>query len=488
MLFRTCCYVQRLRSLMAAAVSCLLCICSSSVILAQTPDGLIAHYSFDGLSGPVVDSLGAFDGINHGAVRGVAGVRGNAFQFDGFNQYVDTIPSSAIPANCTISLWIFPTDTTSQDAGQIFGTVSQIQAGPHGLVAIYYEIDTTESDGVTPHSYREGVSSVFYHERGRMLSPRDSFPLNTWTHLTMTFDAASNFRIYANGVLTTSEIVQQFAAPLVHDRALMFGQGILSQSVGFDGRMDEVRIYDRVLSVSEVNDAYLCEINQDPVADARATILEECEDGVTFVALDGTLSADPDGDDLFYEWSVPDGSGAVIDDPGSATPVGLFPFGPTRVTLTVTDGKCGMDVTDVTVIVEDTTPPVWVCETSKTSLWPPNHRMEVVGICISVSDNCSNPEDLLIDCRVSSSEPDDGNGDGSHTGDVDGFDGFNAPVSVDLTYDAEEDCFVGSVALRAERDGGKAGRTYSIVCDMVDEQGNPASASCVVVVPHNNRK
>ena len=44
------------------------------------------------------------------------------------------------------------------------------------------------------------------------------------------------------------------------------------------------------------------------------------------------------------------------------------------------------------------------------------------------------------------------------------------------------------VALRAERDGGAAGRTYSIVAEVLDGTGNDATASCVVVVPRNRKK
>lgn len=77
-----------------------------------------------------------------------------------------------------------------------------------------------------------------------------------------------------------------------------------------------------------------------------------------------------------------------------------------------------------------------------------------VWICTATSDECTNPENLVVNCTISSNEPDDANGDGSSVGDVDGFDGFTAPVQItDLVYDSNDKCYYGLVSLRAKRDG-----------------------------------
>jgi hypothetical protein len=87
-----------------------------------------------------------------------------------------------------------------------------------------------------------------------------------------------------------------------------------------------------------------------------------------------------------------------------------------------------------------------------------------------------------------SSEPDDAYGDGEFTGDVDGLDGYTAPVPLELVEDPFAASFVGTVMLRAERDGAGSGRTYFIICDVVDSAGNTATSSCVVVAPHDRRR
>jgi hypothetical protein len=232
-------------------------------------------------------------------------------------------------------------------------------------------------------------------------------------------------------------------------------------------------------------------INADPVADAGPDQTVDCLGAVTPVTLDGTASYDSDGDELTFEWSVPEGSGAEIDDIYSPTPTGFFPLGPTAVTLTVTDGKGGVAVDDVLIEVVDLLPPVLIATTDTIALWPPKHQMQDVWIRVAVTD-CAWDTDVILTALVASSEPDDATGDGSFVGDVDGQDGYTFPVPVTLIYTHEPEpgvyVYEGLVSLRAERDGSESSRVYSVVCDVEDLAGNISTASCAVVVPHDRRK
>lgn len=227
--------------------------------------------------------------------------------------------------------------------------------------------------------------------------------------------------------------------------------------------------------------------NQIPVANAGANQYIVAVDDLTEVRLDGSQSYDLDGDVLAFEWSVAEGSGATIDDPSSDTPSGLFPVGQTLVTLVVTDGKGGTDTDDVLITVDDTSPLV-TCTTDKTMLWPPNHNIVDVAVCVYASDNFTDMNELVVAATVRSSEPDDAAGDGEFSGDVNGEDGYSRAVPLDMTFDCLKGCLVGTVGLRAERDGRQENRRYSIVCEVRDLAGNRSTASCVVVVPHDRRK
>lgn len=117
----------------------------------------------------------------------------------------------------------------------------------------------------------------------------------------------------------------------------------------------------------------------------------------------------------------------------------------------------------------DTTPPEIAVSCTPDTLWPPNHQYVTVTVDPQVSDEGDpNP---TVTHQVTSSEPDDaeGAGDGNTTDDI---------VEVDDK----------TFKLRAERSGTGKGRTYTITYSAVDRAGNEATATCLVVVPHDKGK
>jgi hypothetical protein len=232
--------------------------------------------------------------------------------------------------------------------------------------------------------------------------------------------------------------------------------------------------------------------NLSPVADAgQDQTVAATQPGGAVVTLDGSDSIDPDGDGLDFEWSVAAGSGIVLDDSAAAVTSGLFPIGVHQVTLTVYDvdgggvRKGGVDVASVTIVVHDQTPPTAMVTANFAALWPPNHALRAVTLYVLVGDAVTDPASLLVNCTVASSQPD---GASPYAGDVNGQDGFAAPVAVALSY-VGGGVYSAVIQLRAERDSGDAaGRVYSIQITALDEAGNLGDASTTVVVPHNQGK
>lgn len=248
---------------------------------------------------------------------------------------------------------------------------------------------------------------------------------------------------------------------------------------------------------SEIVDNYLFGTisNLEPVADCGSgSITAEATSAAgALVSLDGSASFDPDGDPISYLWGVSD-LAVMLDDPTSATPSGVFPLGVTMATLTVSDGNGGVSTCDVIVTVQDTTPPEVACTTDVASLWPPNHKMKDVTIFVMGTDVVSDSADIdVLSATIRSDESDNGDGDGNTTGDVNGQDGYSAPVDItsQLVFDpgaGSNGAWVATVELRAERQGGGDGRSYIIDVVARDTAGLQGTASCVVVVPHDRRR
>ena len=207
--------------------------------IADSYGSLIAHYRLDEMGGPVVDSVGANDGTNFGATRGVPGRSVDAFEFDGFNSRIDTLATGDIPSVGTISLWLNP-DTTVELANQVFGSVEDASCCKDGYIGNWYKAENRLGFKIYQGNATDGY----------IFTSDGSVPPGVWTHVVVTIDAAASVKIYVNGALDTTGT--QASLAIVNDRALMFGDSILSENLGFEGRIDEISIWDRVLSDSEV--------------------------------------------------------------------------------------------------------------------------------------------------------------------------------------------------------------------------------------------
>ncbi|HEX9597845.1 MAG TPA: thrombospondin type 3 repeat-containing protein [Gaiellaceae bacterium] len=117
----------------------------------------------------------------------------------------------------------------------------------------------------------------------------------------------------------------------------------------------------------------------------------------------------------------------------------------------------------------DTTVPAVTCSASPNTLWPPNHKLVAVTTTVSVDDGLSGPDGFKLK-EATSSEPDDGLGDGDTADDLQGW--------TIGTADTEG-------LLRAERSGNGPGRTYTLTYTGADVAGNTATCAALVRVPHD---
>jgi hypothetical protein len=98
-----------------------------------------------------------------------------------------------------------------------------------------------------------GTPNAWYLSNGNWVSVfaagGNSVPLNTWTHVAATFDGAT-LRIFHNGQLSASQA--SAGAIDVASGVLRIGGNDIWPNEGFPGVIDEVRIYNRALSSTEI--------------------------------------------------------------------------------------------------------------------------------------------------------------------------------------------------------------------------------------------
>jgi len=119
--------------------------------------------------------------------------------------------------------------------------------------------------------------------------------------------------------------------------------------------------------------------NQAPECYAGPSTFVECTGQVTAIQLDGTLSYDPDGDPITFEWKL-EGicNSGYLDDPTSPTPILYFDGQNNcldecgKISLRVRDGMTS-STCKTAVVVQDMTPPDLVVPLDVVEPWGPGY-------------------------------------------------------------------------------------------------------------------
>jgi len=181
------------------------------------------------------------------AKAGISGLIAGAFQFDGTGDVFNTLLT--LPSQGTIALWVKPADLSGEIYG-IFGTVG----GDNGNDRLWLTARGAQGGiGIGPNNL---VVNIGYCCLNEIVVPSPLLP-NTWTHLALTFDYGSNsYALYINGSLAATLINPPGPTRLRPSQPLDFGgvQSNFSQNFFWNGLIDEVYVFDQVLSLSDIQD------------------------------------------------------------------------------------------------------------------------------------------------------------------------------------------------------------------------------------------
>ena len=209
---------------------------SSAAVLTVTvqPNGLVAAYGFnEGSGATVADGSGNGNtGTLSGATWTTSGKYGNGLVFNGGS--LVKVPDSRsldLTNAMTVEAWVYPTIKASGWSTAIM----KEQSGEFCYV-LY-----AGSPANQPNAY------VYINGEQGFAGP-SGLAVNAWSHLTATYDGTT-LRLYVNGVLASTTAVS--GAMAASSGVLRLG-GNSVWGEWFSGLIDEVRVYNRALSQSEI--------------------------------------------------------------------------------------------------------------------------------------------------------------------------------------------------------------------------------------------
>ena len=217
-----------------------------SASAAVVTDGLVSWWKFDETSGTTADDfIGSNDGtLTNGPAwtNNTAGpASSGALSFDGSNDYVLVAGATGLDYSAgTWEGWVMADAWVDNTYRNLFG-------GKEGTS--YLELQKSKNNGT--------LTFVLQGTVGIMVTTSAGYLTNgVWHHIATTWDFdADEYEVFIDGVSRGSSTTD-YTAPTTPTN-ISIGAALRPNPIAYwDGLIDEVRIYDRVLSQSEITQNY----------------------------------------------------------------------------------------------------------------------------------------------------------------------------------------------------------------------------------------
>jgi hypothetical protein len=212
-------------------------------------NGLVAKWSFDEGSGTTAsDSVGGNTGtLTNGPSWAAGKVGSGAIQFDGVDDHVSLSVAKATGTSGTFCAWVNPSTNSVQQAiltsAGITDTTHELRFSLNSVSGSLYPIILSNNGGSAD-----------------WVRTTNSVPTNSWSYVCVTGNGTT-YQLFINGVKETivigngSNTGKWFSAI---SGIANYKIGLLTRSAGnvipFSGKIDELRVYDRVLSDAEIQE------------------------------------------------------------------------------------------------------------------------------------------------------------------------------------------------------------------------------------------
>jgi hypothetical protein len=211
-----------------------------------SPDGLVAYYPFNGNAG---DSSGLG---NHGSVIGATptigkkGIANTAYYFDGVSNKITVSASPSLhPKNTlTITAWVQPESKPSAGWATILTKRYSPGADPYNSYSL-----STYNNGKWGFDISNGTTGSQKTAKAKTTTPFDG----GWIFLCASYDS-TQAKLYVNGTLDTAI---SFTGNIGYsNNDLVIGYTTSGPNDYYKGKIDEIKIYNRALSSTEIASMY----------------------------------------------------------------------------------------------------------------------------------------------------------------------------------------------------------------------------------------
>jgi hypothetical protein len=190
------------------------------------------------------DSLGAYNGTAQGGLTYSTGKSGNAFTFNGVNSYIQ-LPNNSMRFTNSFSVSFWLKTTSNQVTAR--GLFSDYY---YGSQSWGYFVDINTSNYIRVYWYNN-IDNVF--------TSSSPIALNQWNNIIVVWDKlTTNWKLYVNGTLSnqlTSVNADNITYAVGSDRTNI-GTYNSSGTDCLNGSMDEIYVYNKVLSSTDVTALY----------------------------------------------------------------------------------------------------------------------------------------------------------------------------------------------------------------------------------------
>src|SRR5262245_14807410 len=203
------------------------------------PSGLVSWWTGDGSA---ADLAGVADATALNGAAYTAGRVGQAFSSDGNNDLIDVGGSRLISGARTVEAWVRPADNTgyglpiltggASGSGDFFGIAGTDGTAPVGQYELY-----VDHWGVTGYDSNLAVTP------------------GEWSHVAMTYDGTT-VRFYVNGVAGSAVTGNLYDYDINTYDVGGNRIGGTTTTASMNGLLDEVTLYGRALSASEIKSIY----------------------------------------------------------------------------------------------------------------------------------------------------------------------------------------------------------------------------------------